>query len=65
MPEATAEFYDESGQKTMTSDEDVLIIQVCLISSIDVKGENTIECNHFCPKDDDDENKLNIFKHLK
>jgi len=60
------ELEDSNGQMTVIDDENVLIIQTCLISGIDLESDITIECNHFVSRDEPEKREdVNIFKCIK
>jgi hypothetical protein len=56
----------EEIKPMVIDDENVLIIQTCLISGLDLEAEVTIECNYFEPKIDAlIKEELNIYKCIK
>lgn len=66
MPTKSEELEDCNGEITVINDENVLIIQICLISGIDIDGDVTIECNYFESKEEIEEKEdINIFRCIK
>ena len=57
-------YVDDSGESVMGEDnENILIVNSCIISGLDLDEEVTIECSHYEPKEED-YSTGGIFKHL-
>lgn len=53
MPLRSDMYVDENGQYVMNDDEEnILIINSCIISGLDLDEEITIECSHHEPKEE-------------
>lgn len=52
MPSGLEEYTDEDGNAVESSDENIIIMNMCLLTGMDLDGEVTIECCHFINKDD-------------
>ena len=63
IPLRIEEYVDDDGNPISPEEDNILIINSCLISSMDIEGEETIECDHYKQKQEDDQ--FPFFKHLK
>lgn len=63
IPLRTEEYVDDNGNPISAEEDNILIINSCLISSMDIEAESTIECSHYRQKQEDDQ--FPFFKHIK
>lgn len=57
-------YVDDSGESVMGEDnENILIVNSCIISGLDLDEEVTIECSHFEPREESPYGK-GLFKQL-
>jgi hypothetical protein len=63
IPLRIEEYMDDDGNPISPEEDNILIINTCLISGMDIEGEETIECGHHNQKQEDDQ--FPFFKHLK
>lgn len=47
IPLKPEEYVDENGESTLASEDNIIIINLCLATGIDIDNECTIECNYF------------------
>jgi hypothetical protein len=60
IPLKPEQYVDENGDPIFDNNEDnVVIMNMCLVATMDVEGEATVECDHFIPKAN--ENVLSFF----
>lgn len=63
IPLRTEEYVDDAGDPISTDEDNILIINTCLISSMDIESEETVECSHYKQKQERDQ--FPFFKHIK
>jgi hypothetical protein len=57
---------DDEGKKVFSSkEENIVIMNTCLVAGVDIESEITLECEHFEPRKESTENGIGLFKHLK
>jgi len=62
IPSDPDEFIDENGNSVLSDDnENIIIMNMCLIADMDLDLDSTIECTHYAPKE---EKKLPFFKNI-
>jgi hypothetical protein len=62
IPLKPEQYVDENGEQIFDNNEDnVVIMNMCLIANMDVEGEATVECDHFSI--DDTGECLSMFEH--
>lgn len=61
IPLNVEEYTDEDGNRVLADEDNIMILNICLISSMDVEGEVTVECYHFERKEEND--SFPFFKH--
>lgn len=47
IPLKPEEYIDEDGKSVLSSEDNIIIINLCLVTDIDIDNEFTIECSHF------------------
>lgn len=52
IPNAPDEYVDEDGEPILEEGESIIIINQCILASMDLAGDETIECTHFEGIDD-------------
>lgn len=66
IPLIPEQYEDDEGRKIFSSEEEnIIIMNTCLIAGIDIESEMTMECDHFENHEKIDEENISIFKHLK
>ncbi len=63
IPLRIEEYVDDDGNPISPEEDNILIINSCLISSMDIESEETVECSHYEQKQEDD--RFPFFKQLK
>jgi len=63
IPLRSEEYVDDEGNPISPEEDNILIINSCLISGMDIEGEETIECDHHTSKQEDAQ--FPFFKHIK
>lgn len=64
MPLKTDMYVDDNGQPLLNDDdENIFIINSCVISGLDLDEEVTTECSHFEPREESSHGK-GLFKQL-
>jgi len=58
VPSITEEFVDDEGHSLDIGDDNIVIMNVCLLTGMDISGECTIECAHYKEKGSMDINDL-------
>jgi len=54
IPLKPEQYVDENGEPIFNDEEDnVIIMNICLITAMDIDGESTVECDHFMPKENE------------
>jgi hypothetical protein len=48
----------------VTSGEDIVISNQCLITDMDIDGESTVDCSHFEPINKNEKEDFPLLKHL-
>ena len=61
IPLNPEDYTDEDGNRVLTQDDNIMILNTCLISNMDVDGEVTVECDHFEQRKEKD--SFPFFKH--
>jgi hypothetical protein len=51
IPAATEEFVDDEGNVLDIDSDNIMIMNLCLLTGMDIGGESTIECCYFREKD--------------
>ncbi len=64
MPSGLEEYTDGDGNAVDSSDENIIIMNMCLLTGMDLDGEITIECCHFVDRNDDNR-PIPFFRGLK
>ena len=58
------QYVDDDGEQVFGGKEPtIVIVNICLLTGIDISDEVTIECKHFKDKDKEEE-VVPLFKHL-
>jgi hypothetical protein len=58
------QYVDDDGEEIFNGKEPtIIIVNLCLLTGIDISEETSIECTHFKDKDTDSE-VVPLFKHL-
>lgn len=66
IPLDPEQYVDDEGKKVFSSkEENIVIMNTCLIAGVDIESEITLECEHFEPRKESTENGIGLFKHLK
>ncbi len=63
IPLRSEEYVDDDGNPISPEEDNILIINSCLISGMDIEAEETVECDHHTPKQENDQ--FPFFKHIK
>lgn len=50
VPSIMEEFIDDEGNSLDMGEDNIIIMNVCLLTGMDISGECTIECGHFKEK---------------
>ena len=57
------QYVDENGEQIFDNNEDnVIIMNMCLVAAMDVEGEATVECDHFIL--DETKKDFKILEHI-
>jgi len=63
IPLKPEQYVDENGSPVFDNNKDnVVIMNMCLVATMDVESEATVECDHFIPKAV--ENELTFFSNI-
>lgn len=66
MPLRPEEYLDEDGNRVLSDDDNIIITNQCLLTSMDLDGDITIECTSHEPKKGKKEiESTTFFKHIK
>jgi hypothetical protein len=63
IPLRPEEYADDDGNHVTVGEDNIFIVNTCLISNMDVDGESTVECDHYEQKQEN--GRFPFFKHLK
>ena len=63
IPLRVEEYVDEEGNPISSEEDNILIINTCLVASMDIESEETVECSHYKQKQESDQ--FPFFKHIK
>jgi hypothetical protein len=64
IPLKPDQYVDENGERIFDNDEDnVVIMNMCLVSGMDIGEESTVECDHFVL--DTNKKNINLFGHME
>jgi len=63
-PGKMEEYTDEEGNLVVAGEDNIVIINTCILTGMDIESESTIECSHFKPKSKGVDNDINLFKHI-
>ena len=55
------EFKDINGNCILDENENIVIMNMCLAADMDLDMDSTVECSHYCPKED---REIPFFKHI-
>lgn len=64
IPIRSEEYEDDEGNTMVTSGEDIVISNQCLIVDMDIDGESTVDCSHFEPINKNEKEDFPLLKHL-
>jgi hypothetical protein len=63
IPLKPEQYIDENGEQIFDNNEDnVVIMNMCLIANMDVEGEATVECDHYVL--DDNSKCFSMLEHI-
>ena len=63
IPLKPEQYVDENGEQIFDNNQDnVIIMNMCLITAMDVEGEATVECDHFVL--DAAKKDFSVFEHM-
>ena len=65
MPMSSEEYEDADGNSVVMAGDTIIISNQCLIVDIDIDGEDTVECSHFEPIEQKEDNDFSLSKYLK
>ena len=51
IPLKAEDYVDEDGDRCFVEDENIIIVNQCLVQDVDVSAEVTIQCSHYKNKD--------------
>jgi len=63
IPLRPEDYVDEEGNRALVGDENIIITNQCLVTSMDLDGDITIECDSYKSKEEK-EISSPFFKHL-
>ena len=58
------DYVDEDGNALFSDNDNIVVLNMCLISNMDIDNEITIDCNHYKNKDDLKKDNPDFYKHL-
>ncbi len=61
IPLNPGEFQGENSNCVLDKEENIVIMNMCLTSDMDLDLDSTVECSHFRPKE---ERAVPFFKHI-
>ena len=66
IPRNPEHFVDEDGMQLLEDDESIVIMNMCLVSDMDLDMDSTVDCTHYRCNDDNIDvcEKISIFRHL-
>ena len=68
IPRNPEHFVDEDGVQLLEDGESIVIMNMCLISDMDLELDFTVDCTHYRSNSEEDIvdvcEKISIFKHL-
>ena len=66
MPLRPEEYVDEDGKRVLENEENIIITNQCLLTSLELDGDITIECDSYKNRDEDEKERkpITFFKHL-
>jgi len=64
MPSGSEEYTDAEGNEAALSDENIIIMNSCLLNGMDLEGEITIDCGHYINENDSDKCTIPFFKNI-
>jgi len=62
MPSGEGEYADAEGNEATISDENIIIMNSCLLNGMDLEGEITIDCGHYMDENTTDDCAISFFK---
>ena len=64
MPLKPEMYEDEDGNPILSNEDNIIITNQCLLTSMDLDGEITIECDSYKSREDRNKESVTFFKHL-
>jgi len=69
IPTSLEDYVDEDGNALFSDNDNIVVLNLCLISNMDIDREITIDCNHYKNKDEVDNEdiikSIPFFRHLR
>ena len=66
IPRNPEHFNDEDGLEFLEGEENIVIMNMCVVSDMDLELDSTVDCTHYSCRDEIEVcDKISIFKHLK
>jgi len=64
MPLRPEEYVDEDGNRVLAGEENIIITNQCLLTSMDLDGDVTVECDSYKNREEPERESITFFKHL-
>ena len=64
MPLRPEEYVDEDGNRVLANEENIIITNQCLLTSLELDGDITIECDSYKSRNETERIPITFFKHL-
>ncbi len=63
IPTKPEEYFDAEDQSILSSEDNIIIVNQCVLTGMDITGEETIECARFARQNK--EKPISLFEHLE
>jgi len=65
IPRNPEHFMDENGEYLLDDDENIVIMNLCIVSDMDLDIDSTVDCSHYQSREEVDVcDQISIFKHI-
>lgn len=66
IPRNPENFIDEDGEPLLDENDNIVIMNLCIVSDMDLDMDSTVDCSHYQSKEEIDIcDRISIFKHLR